>query len=158
MPKVLVLNGPNVALVGLREPHLYGTETLDDGMARLHRRVEGTGVEVEVVTSNHEGDLVDRVHDVVRAKAAGTNDVEAVIINPGGATAYSVSVLDALAAAELPIVVVHVANRAAKSGGEIRERDLVARISRGQIVGLGVLGYALALEWCLENVEGLAGT
>lgn len=155
MPRVLVLNGPNVALVGLREPHLYGSTSLEAGMARLHERVAGTDVEVEVLTSNHEGELVDRIHRIVRARAAGTPDTDAVIINPGGATAYSVAVLDALAATELPIVVVHVANRAAKKGGEIRERDLVARISQGQIIGLGVTGYLLALDWCLEHVPAL---
>ena len=150
MPSVLVLNGPNVGIVGLREPHYYGTVPLEEAMSRLRDRAAKDDVEVEVLTSNHEGVLVDRLHEIVREQ--GSSDVKAIIVNPGGATAYSVSVLDALAAADLPVVEVHISNRHKKPGGEIRQKDLIAALAVGQIVGLGVKGYEFALEWLLENV------
>ena len=133
-----------------RARYNYGTVTLEEAMERLRVRATADGVELEVVTSNHEGDLVDRMHEIVREQ--GASDVKAVIVNPGGATAYSVAVLDALIAANLPVVEVHISNRYKKPGGEIREKDLISRLAVGQVVGLGVQGYEFALEWLLTNV------
>ena len=159
MAKILVLNGPNVGLIGLREPHLYGTDDLETTMQRLRERAQADGVELEVLTSNHEGVLVDRVHEVVRAKADGSNDVTAALVNPGGLTAYGISLLDALIAAELDVVEVHVSNRFRKNSDEKRggfdlERDLLAKYAIGQVLGLGVMGYDFGLEWLLANGYG----
>lgn len=154
MSAVLILNGPNVGLIGHREPHLYGSESLDTAMSRVNATAAAAGVSVEILTSNYEAELVDRLHKLVRQRES--SDIVAVIVNPGGATAYGIALLDALRAIRQPIVEVHVSNRAVKSDGDFRQRDPIAAISRGLIAGFGTKGYDLAMEWCLREA-GAAG-
>jgi 3-dehydroquinate dehydratase-2 len=141
---VLVLHGPNLNLLGTREPDIYGRTTLREIDQDLRRRGEALGVEVVTFQSNHEGALIDRVQ-AARAEAG------ALVVNAGGYTHTSVALRDALAAVGLPIVEVHLSNLAARE--PFRHTSLIAPIARGQIVGLGVLGYRLALEAAVDLIQ-----
>jgi len=134
---VLVLHGPNLNLLGTREPGIYGHTTLADIDADLHAAGEALGLTVETFQSNSEGALIDRIHEA-RQKA------QALIVNAGGYTHTSVALRDALAAVGLPVIEVHLSNLAARE--EFRHRSLLAPICAGQITGLGAFGYRLALE------------
>ena len=136
-PVILVIHGPNLNLLGTREPHIYGTTTLreiDDG---LHARGAELGVTVETFQSNHEGLLIDRVQQA-HGKAAG------LIVNAGGLTHTSVSLRDAIAAIKVPTVEVHLSNLYTRE--EFRHHSYLAPVCLGQIAGLGAIGYRLALE------------
>jgi 3-dehydroquinate dehydratase II len=136
-PIVVVLHGPNLNLLGTREPHIYGHTTLVDIDRDLIGDGETLGVVVETFQSNSEGALIDRVHEA-RQRA------QALIINAGGYTHTSVALRDALAAVALPVIEVHLTNLAARE--EFRHRSLLAPVCVGQITGLGAFGYRLALE------------
>jgi 3-dehydroquinate dehydratase-2 len=144
-PLVLVIHGPNLNLLGTREPAVYGAETLDQINANLERLGQELGVQVVTFQSNHEGVLIDRIQ---QARSDGT---VAVIINPGGYTHTSVALRDAIVAAGLPTVEVHLSNVHARE--EFRHRSLIAPVSAGQIVGFGALGYQLALRAVLAKVK-----
>ena len=137
-PKVYVLNGPNLNLLGAREPHIYGADTLDDIADRLEDRAKGLGLRVEIRQSNHEGHLIDWLHE------AGAEGAKAVILNPGGLTHTSVALHDAVKALSVPVIEVHLSNPAARE--PFRHKSLVAPAARGTIAGLGALGYELALD------------
>jgi 3-dehydroquinate dehydratase-2 len=137
-PKVYVLNGPNLNLLGLREPEIYGPDTLDDIADRVEGHARGLGLQVEIRQSNHEGHLIDWLHE---ASAAGA---KAVILNPGGFTHTSVALHDAVRAISVPVIEVHLSNPAARE--EFRRRSLTARAAKGTIAGFGALGYELALD------------
>lgn len=133
-PVVLVLNGPNLNLLGKREPEQYGRFTLLDVEVALRQMAEQRGVAVRFIQSNHEGVLIDALH-----QAMGTQT--AVVLNAGGYTHTSVALRDAVAACGLPVVEVHVSNIAARE--EFRHRSLLAPVCRGQIAGLGLDSYRL---------------
>jgi len=134
--RVLVLNGPNLNLLGTREVAVYGTATLADIEQEVRREAAGAGVEVEFFQSNSEGELIDRVQG-----AKGRFD--GLIINPGGLTHTSVSLLDALLAVQLPTVEIHLSNLAARD--EIRHKSIIGRGVAGRVEGFGASGYVLAL-------------
>jgi 3-dehydroquinate dehydratase II len=136
-PTVLVLHGPNLNLLGEREPEVYGSLTLEhlDGLIRA--RARAIGLEVRCVQSNVEGELIDLIHDA-RTWAGG------IVINPGGYSHTSVAIRDAVAAAGIPTVVVHLSNPAARE--EFRHQDLVAGVAQGVISGFGAQSYLLGLE------------
>jgi 3-dehydroquinate dehydratase-2 len=137
-PTVYVLNGPNLNLLGLREPEIYGADTLDDIAGRLEDRARGLGLRVEIRQSNHEGHLIDWLHE------ASAQGAKAVILNPGGFTHSSVALHDAVKAVPVPVIEVHLSNPAARE--PFRHKSLVAPAARGTIAGLGALGYELALD------------
>ena len=137
-PTVYVLNGPNLNLVGTREPEIYGSETLDEIAGRLEDRARALGLAVEIRQSNHEGHLIDWLHE---AQAEGA---KAVILNAGGYTHTSVALHDAVRAVSVPVIEVHLSNPAARE--PFRRRSYVASAARGTIAGLGALGYELALD------------
>jgi 3-dehydroquinate dehydratase-2 len=142
-PRILVLHGPNLNLLGGREPEIYGRTPLGEIDAELARAAKERGAEVECFQSNHEGALIDRIQ-----QAAGR--VRGILINPGGLTHTSVSLRDALAATRLPVVEVHLSNVHARE--EFRRASLVSGIALGVISGLGPLGYRLGLLALLERV------
>jgi 3-dehydroquinate dehydratase-2 len=138
LPTVYVLNGPNLNLLGTREPEVYGADTLDDIAGRLEDRARGLGLGVEIRQSNHEGHLIDWLHE---AQAEGA---KAVILNPGGLTHTSVALHDAVKAIATPVIEVHLSNPHARES--FRRRSFVAPAARGTIAGFGALGYELALD------------
>ena len=141
--KILVINGPNLNMLGRRDPGHYGTEALADIEERIRERAQALGVEVDFFQSNHEGAIVDRIQ-------ASAGDASGMIINAGGLTHYGLSMRDALADARLPIVEVHLSNIHARE--EFRHHSVVAAIAVGQIVGLGWRGYLYALEYLVAHL------
>ena len=138
MPTVFILNGPNLNLLGLREPDVYGTDTLDDIAAACDDRGRALGFDVEFRQSNHEGHLIDWLHE------ANADAAKAVILNAGGFTHTSVALLDAIRSVSVPVIEVHLSNPAARE--PYRHRSYVAKGARGTIAGFGALGYLLALD------------
>jgi 3-dehydroquinate dehydratase-2 len=133
---ILLLHGPNLNLLGQREPHIYGSATLDDYVAAATTAAAGHGHEIEAYQSNHEGHLVDRIH-------AARGHCAAIVVNPGAFTHYAWSIHDALAAFDGPIIEVHISNPNAREPW--RHTSVVAPVATGSIVGLGMLGYELAV-------------
>lgn len=136
-PTVLLLHGPNLNLLGEREPEVYGSATLADYVSSVERVAGELGLVVEAHQSNHEGDLVDHIH-----RARGRCD--AIIVNPGAFTHYAWSIHDALAAFEGPVVEVHISNPNAREPW--RHTSVVAPVATGSITGLGMYGYELAVR------------
>ncbi|MCE1240720.1 MAG: type II 3-dehydroquinate dehydratase [Azonexaceae bacterium] len=145
--RVLVVHGPNLNLLGTREPEHYGRTTLADINLTLARLAEAAGVELEAFQSNHEGALIERIH------AAREQGVRAIIINPAAYTHTSVALRDALAAVAIPFVEVHLSNVHARE--PFRHHSYFSDLAIGVICGLGHEGYRLALEYLLNklNVE-----
>jgi 3-dehydroquinate dehydratase-2 len=137
MTTILLLHGPNLNLLGEREPEIYGTATLDDHVATARRAAEAAGFELEHLQTNHEGELVEAIH-AARTRCA------AIIINPGAFTHYAWSLHDALAAFNGVIVEVHLSNPNAREPW--RHTSVVAPVATGSIMGFGGHGYALAVE------------
>ena len=140
--KILVLHGPNLDLLGVREPEIYGRETLEDIDQRLVRLARAYGVVLECFHSNHEGALIERVHD---AKAQG---FAFIVINPAGYTHTSVALRDALAGVKIPFIEVHLSNIHARE--PFRQHSYFSDIAVGTICGLGSRGYDLALQFALQ--------
>ncbi|MGH9055258.1 MAG: type II 3-dehydroquinate dehydratase [Acidimicrobiales bacterium] len=134
---VLLLSGPNLNLLGQREPDVYGTTTLADHVAAATEEASRLGLTVEHLQSNHEGDLVDAIH-------AGRGRVAAIVVNAGAFTHYSWAIHDALAAFDGPVIEVHLSNPAAREAW--RSTSVVAPVATGSIVGLGGTGYRLAVQ------------
>jgi 3-dehydroquinate dehydratase-2 len=137
-PLIYVLNGPNLNLLGRREPEIYGADTLDDIAGRLADRAKRLGVAIDMRQSNHEGHLIDWLHE---AQAKGA---KAVLLNAGGFSHNSVALHDAVKAIDVPVIEVHLSNPQARES--FRRRSLIASAARGTIAGLGALGYELALD------------
>jgi 3-dehydroquinate dehydratase-2 len=144
LPLVLLLSGPNLDLLGEREPAVYGTATLDDHVSAARAAARRHGIEVEHLQSNHEGELVDALH-AARGRAA------AVVINAGALTHYSWALHDALAAFDGPVIELHLSNPSARE--EFRRSSVIAPVATAVIAGLGGAGYPLAIE----AVAGLIG-
>ncbi|HZG46504.1 MAG TPA: type II 3-dehydroquinate dehydratase [Allosphingosinicella sp.] len=138
LPTIYVLNGPNLNLLGTREPEIYGSDTLDDIAGRLEDRARELGLTVDVRQSNHEGHLIDWLHE---AQAEGA---KAVILNAGALTHTSIALPDAVRAIATPVIEVHLSNPYARE--PFRHHSHVSAAARGTITGLGPLGYELALD------------
>ena len=144
MPRILVLNGPNLNLLGTREPHLYGSETLAAIIARLERLAAARGAALVALQSNAEHELIAAVQN---AKAQGT---DAIIVNAGAFTHSSIALRDAFAAAALPFYEVHLSNVYARE--PFRHHSYLSALAAGVIVGLGAQGYEFALEAALARL------
>ncbi len=142
MKHILVLNGPNINLTGLREKSVYGAKTFDDLMTEIQQEADRLGVQVRFVQSNHEGDLIDAL------QKAYFDGLDGVVFNPGGYTHTSVALHDAVASIPLPTIEVHMSNVHARE--EYRHKSMTASACRGQIVGFGFYGYIMALRALIE--------
>ena len=143
-PLVVVLNGPNLNMLGLRQPHIYGSATLDDVEQLCADTADQLGLAIEFRHTNGEGELITWVQDC-RGRAAG------IVINPAGYSHTSVALLDALLAVELPVIEVHISNIHKRD--EFRHHSFVSKAATGVICGLGIRGYAMALEALADILE-----
>lgn len=146
--RILVMHGPNLNLLGSREPEVYGHTTLADINAALKAQGKAAGFAVDCFQSNHEGDLIDRVH------AAPAEGVGYIVINPGGYTHTSVALRDALAGVAVPFIEVHLSNIHAREA--FRQHSFFSEIAAGVICGLGTDGYRLALDTAIRRLSGQA--
>jgi 3-dehydroquinate dehydratase-2 len=135
--KIFIINGPNMQLLGKREPDIYGSETLADLESRIGAIAEKRGFDVEFFQSNHEGDIVDKL-------GAADQNADAVIINPAAYTHTSVAIRDAIKAIAVPVVEVHLSNITERE--EFRHTSLTAPVCMGQICGFGLMGYEMAFN------------
>jgi 3-dehydroquinate dehydratase-2 len=145
VPRVLLLNGPNLNLLGLREPGLYGSQTLEGIEADLNRQAAGLGVELECFQSNHEGALVDRIQ-------AARGRVDGILINAGAFTHTSIALRDALLGVAIPFVELHLSNIHAREA--FRHHSHLADKALGVICGFGPTSYTLALRGLVAHLEG----
>lgn len=142
--KILILHGPNLNLLGTREPEVYGTMTLEDINSKLIELGRDLGVEVKCQQSNHEGALIDALHEA-RSWADG------VIFNPGAYTHTSIALRDAISAIQIPVIEVHLSNVYARE--EFRHRSMISGVCRGKVVGFGWRSYALGLRGLVEVLK-----
>jgi 3-dehydroquinate dehydratase-2 len=142
MTSVLVLNGPNLNLLGTRKPEVYGHTTLADVEEMCRAEAAALGLDAEFRQSNHEGVIIDWIHEF--GAAARTGDCLGAVYNPGAHTHTSVAIHDAIEGAELPVIEVHISNVHARE--EFRHRSFVSPVARGIVIGFGVTGYLLALQ------------
>jgi len=150
--RLLLINGPNLNLLGSREPEIYGDLTYQDLMFRLQSYAEKLGIELDCYQSNHEGHLIDRLHNSV-------NNYDAIIINPGALTHYSFALRDAIQSINIPVLEIHISNIYARE--TFRQTSVTAPVCIGQITGLGIQGYYLAVDYFVKlfseresNLEG----
>lgn len=146
MAKILVLHGPNLNLLGMREPEVYGYDTLTDIDGRLADEARGTGHEVATFQSNAEHELIDAIHE------AQKDGVGFIIINPGAFTHTSIALRDALLGVDIPFIEVHLSN--VHSREEFRQFSYLSDVAVGCITGLGALGYSLALHAAMDRIQG----
>ena len=144
MMKILVLHGPNLNLLGRREPEVYGSLTLDDINSKLIELGREFGAEIKCLHSNHEGALIDALHEA-RTWAGG------VVFNPGGYTHTSIALRDAILAIQIPVVEVHLSNVYARE--EFRHKSLISGVCKGKITGFGWRSYSLGLRVLIEILE-----
>jgi 3-dehydroquinate dehydratase-2 len=142
---ILVIQGPNLNLLGTREPEIYGHETLDDIHRQLHSQAQESGVHLDTFQSNHEGEVIDRIH---QAKKDG---VQFIIINPGGYSHTSVAIRDALVGVSIPFIEVHLSNIHQRES--FRHHSYFSDVAVGVICGLGSIGYLLALEAVIAKIK-----
>ncbi|WP_298942499.1 type II 3-dehydroquinate dehydratase [uncultured Microbacterium sp.] len=145
--RLLLVNGPNLNLLGTREPEVYGTETLADVERLTHDAASGFGFEVRAIQSNHEGVLIDAIH-------AAREDCAGILINPGGLTHTSVALRDALSGVALPVAEIHISDIFARE--EFRHFSYIHDVAAVHVVGEGVAGYARATRLLIETITGRA--
>ena len=154
---ILLINGPNLNLLGKREPHIYGSTTLDDVVAQAQTQADSLGVTLSTFQSNHEGAIVDRIQEVagwgpnVSPDSPPQKKVSAIIINPGALTHTSVAVRDALLAIDVPFVELHVSNVHAREPW--RKHSYFTDKAVAMICGMGVYGYTAALEFAARHIK-----
>lgn len=142
--RIVVIHGPNLNLLGRREPDIYGVTTLDQINERLQARAAARNFELTILQSNHEGVLIDAIHE------HGWNSA-GIIMNPGAFTHYSYTIRDAIAAVSAPLIEVHLSNTATREA--FRHHSVVAPVALGSIIGLGPAGYEIALEHLIDLFE-----
>ena len=143
MGKILVMNGPNLNLLGTREPEIYGSLTLADIHERLRQRANEADLDIEFMQSNHEGALVDAIQRVRRT-------ADYIILNAGAFTHYSIALRDAIAAVDVPVIEVHLSNIHQRE--EFRHKSVIAPVVLGQIAGFGAESYMAALEMIIMRM------
>lgn len=143
--KLLILNGPNLNFLGIREKGIYGMENYGALVRKLEEKANRDGHELEVFQSNYEGALIDKIQEAYHSH------VEGIIINPGAFTHYSYALRDALASVEVPKIEVHISNVHKRE--EFRHQSVTAPVCTGQIVGLGLEGYELAMDYLTKTAD-----
>ena len=146
--RILILHGPNLNLLGRREPHIYGSVTLDDINERLATLAEELGVEIETFQSNHEGFLVDKLHENI-------DNVDGALVNPAGLTQFGVSLHDAIKAMPFPVLEVHISNIAARESW--REHSIISPAVKATVQGLGWRSYFAALRSLVDILNEAKG-
>ena len=144
MPKILVINGPNINMLGTREPELYGADTYDDLVACINAKASSLGVSVDVVQSNSESELVDIIQNAKET-------IDGIVINPAAYSHTSIAILDSLYAVDIPTVEVHISNIYARE--EFRHHSFVSQAAKSVIAGCGIKGYEYALEQVLTLIK-----
>lgn len=139
-----MINGPNLNLLGLREPGVYGSQSLQSIEEGLSRKAEALGVTLSFYQSNHEGDIIDRIHGAL-------GQADGIVLNPGALTHYSYAVRDAISSVRIPTVEVHLSNIHARE--EFRHTSVIAPVAVGQIAGFGAVSYELGLIALLRHLE-----
>ena len=140
--KIMIINGPNLNMLGIREPNVYGSQSYSDLEAYIENYAEALNIEATVLQSNSEGEIIDFIHHAL-------GNYDAIIINPGAYTHYSYAIHDALSSVNLPTVEVHLSNIHKRE--EFRHKSVTAPACIGQICGFGAYGYKMALEYFLNN-------
>ncbi len=143
--KLVALHGPNLNLLGTREPDVYGSQTLEDINAAMRAWAERAGVDIEIYQTNHEGELVEAIHRAGR-------DADGLVVNPGALTHYSYAVRDAIAAISIPVVEAHLSNIHAREA--FRSVSVTAAVATGIVSGFGARSYILALEALKARIAG----
>ena len=143
--KLLIINGPNLNFLGIRETGIYGAETYTTLVERLEQKALADGIELECFQSNSEGGIIDRIQQ------AYFEDVDGIIINPGAYAHYSIAIRDALASVEIPKIEVHISNVYKRE--EFRHTSVITPVCTGEILGLGTIGYFLAMDAMKEYVK-----
>jgi 3-dehydroquinate dehydratase-2 len=144
MKRILVINGPNLNMLGIREPGVYGTDTLQSIEEGLKRLADGLTVELELMQSNHEGIIIDRIHQAF-------GNMDGILINPGAFTHYSYAIRDAISAVNIPTVEIHLSNIHKRE--PFRHLSVIAPVAVGQIAGFGADGYELGLRALLKHLS-----
>ena len=144
MKKILVIHGPNLDLLGARQPEIYGTFTIDEINSRLKESAQSENIEIEFLQSNHEGEIVDAIGEA-------KDKFDALLINPAAYTHTSVAIRDAIAAVKLPCVEVHLSNIYARE--EFRHTSLIAPVAAGQVCGFGIDSYLLGLQAAIGLIK-----
>lgn len=142
--KILIINGPNINLTGMREKGIYGSETYSDICEYLYDYSKRKGVETEITQTNHEGEIIDKIHSAL-------NVYEGIVINAGAYTHYSYAIRDAISAVNIPCVEVHFSNIHGRD--EFRTKSVIAPVCKGQIAGFGKYSYCLAIDALLNIKE-----
>ncbi|MFE5322920.1 type II 3-dehydroquinate dehydratase [Paenibacillus sp. NPDC056579] len=148
MKKILVLNGPNLNMLGVREPGVYGTLSLQAIEQRLRKLADELSVDLECFQSNHEGALIDKIHEAY-------SKVDGIIMNPGAFTHYSYAIRDAISTVQIPTIEVHISNIHKREA--FRHVSVIAPVALGQIAGLGAEGYELGLRAIVSHLNSLEG-
>ena len=151
MKKILVIHGPNLNLLGRREPEIYGTKSLGDLNALIAEHARDRGVELDTFQSNHEGDLIDRIQAAGGVGGEPSQLADAIVINPGAYTHTSLAIADAISGTGVPAVEVHLSN--INSRGELRARSLVAGVCAAQITGYGFDSYVRGIDAAIALLE-----
>lgn len=142
-----IINGPNLNLLGVREPELYGRETLAEIESMIRRELAPLNPQLTFFQSNSEGEIIDRLHGARFERGA-----DAVVLNPGAYTHYSIAIRDAIASISIPVIEIHLSNIHARES--FRQISVVAAVCRGRIEGLGWRGYVAAIRYLLESAQG----